>query len=110
MGGSAKDWLIVALMVLAVAIQFVSCVGVLAMPHLFDRLHYLGPASSVAPALVAGAIVARESLDHQGIFAVLAASFLLVFGPVLSHATARAARIRRSGDWRVRPGEKVGSP
>jgi multisubunit Na+/H+ antiporter MnhG subunit len=64
----------------------------------------------VGPALVAGALVAKESLDHQGIVGILVALFLIVFGPVISHATARAARVRDHGDWRARPNEKVHRP
>jgi multisubunit Na+/H+ antiporter MnhG subunit len=87
-----------------------SVVGVVTMPHLYDRLHYLGPASGLGPLLVAGAVVARESLNHQGIEALLVAGVLLVFGPVLTHAMARAARIREHGDWTLQPGEKVRGP
>ena len=47
-----------------------------------------------------GAVLARESLSHQGIVAVLVALFLWVSGPVLTHATARAARVGELGDWR----------
>jgi multicomponent Na+:H+ antiporter subunit G len=78
------------------------------MPHLFDRLHFVTPLTSVAPWLVAGAVWTREAMDHQGIVALFVAVFLLVFGPVLTHATARAARMHRSdGEWREQPGETV---
>jgi len=33
--------------------------------------------------------------------------FLLVFQPVLTHATARAARMRELGDWRPSDKETV---
>ena len=64
----------------------------------------------LGPAFVAVAIVIEEALDHQGILALMVAGFLLVFGPVLTHATARAARIRSHGDWRARPSDKVHRP
>jgi hypothetical protein len=35
---------------------------------------------------------------------------LVAFGPVLSHAVARAARIREHGNWTIRPDEKVKGP
>jgi hypothetical protein len=31
--------------------------------------------------------------------------FLIVAGPFLTHATIRAARIRETGDWRLRRGD-----
>ncbi len=105
-----KQILVDALLGLAVVVQLGSALGLLLMPHLYDRLHFLGPATTVAPVLVAGAVVTREALDHQGIFAVLVAVFMLAFQPVLTHATARAARIRRHGDWRLRPDEAARRP
>ena len=81
--------------------------GVWLMPHVFDRLHFLTPATSVAPWLVAAAVWTREAVDHQGIVALLVAVFMLLFQPVLSHATARAARMRELGDWRQTGGDTV---
>jgi multicomponent Na+:H+ antiporter subunit G len=104
---SAKEIVIAVLLGIGVLVQLVSCLGVLFMPNLMDRLHFVSPATSVGPAFVAAAIVIEEALDHQGIFAVMVAGFLLLFGPVMTHATARAARIRQHGDWRVQPDESV---
>jgi len=105
--GHWVEWILLSL---GVAIQVVSVAGLLAMPNLFDRLHYLAPASGLGTLLIAGAVAAREALDHQGIEALLIAGFLLVFAPVLTHATARAARIREHGDWRVQDEERVKGP
>ena len=104
---SAKEIFIAMLLSIGVLIQLLSVLGVIFMPNLMDRLHFLAPATSLGPAFIAGAVVTREVLNHQGIFAVLIAVFLLVFGPVLTHATARAARIRQHGDWRLQRGEKA---
>ena len=104
------DWAVWILLTLGVVLILASVVGVVTMPHLYDRLHYLGPASGLGPMLIAGAVIARESLNHQGIEALMVAGILLVFGPVLTHAMARAARIREHGDWRAQPHEKVRGP
>jgi monovalent cation/proton antiporter MnhG/PhaG subunit len=88
-------------------LQFLCVLGVWFMPHVFDRLHFVTPLTSVVPWLVAGAVWTREAMDHQGIMALLVAVFLLVFGPVLTHATARAARMHGHDDWRQRPDETV---
>jgi multicomponent Na+:H+ antiporter subunit G len=79
---------------LAVLIQVLCVVGVWRMPNALDRLHFLAPATSVAPWLVAGAIWTRELLDHQGIVALLIAVLMLGWQPVLAHVTARAATLR----------------
>jgi len=103
----AVDVAVAVLLGGAVLLQAVSVLGVLLMPHVYDRLHFLAPASSVAPWLAAGAIWAKEALDHSGVIALLVAVFLLVFQPVLTHATARAARMRELGDWRPSDKETV---
>lgn len=107
---TASDWAVWVLLPLGVLVQLLCVVAVWVMPNVYDRLHYLGPASGMGPLFIAGAVVARESLDHQGIEALAIAGFLLLFGPVLTHATARAARIREHGDWRIHPGERVKPP
>ena len=100
-------WVVGVLLAVAVVVLLVSALGLLLMPHVFDRVHFLGPATTIAPVLVAAAVVTVEAFDHQGILTVLLALFLAMFGPVLSHATARAARIREHGDWRPGPNEPV---
>ena len=107
---SAKDAISAVLLGSAGLIQFLCVLGVWRMPHLYDRLHFITPASSVSPWLVAGAIWTREAMDHEGIVAMLVAVFLLVFGSVLTHATIRAARIREHGDWRIQRNETVHRP
>lgn len=104
---TAKGLAIGVVLVGAVVVELLAC---LVMPNLNDRLHYTTPASAVGPALAAVAVLARESLDHQGIVTVIVVAFLALFGPVVSHATARAARIRSAGTWRERPGETVHRP
>jgi monovalent cation/proton antiporter MnhG/PhaG subunit len=88
---------------LAVLIQILCVLGVWRMPNVLDRLHFLAPATSVAPWLVAGAIWTRELLDHQGIIALLLAMLMLGWQPVLAHVTARAATTPERG--RPRPAE-----
>jgi len=105
-----QEWVVGVLLSLAILVQLGSVLGLLLMPHVHDRLHFLSPATSVAPMLVAGAVVTVEALDHQGIFAILVALFMLVFQPILTHATARAARLKEHGDWRLQPGETARRP
>jgi multicomponent Na+:H+ antiporter subunit G len=88
------------LLALGTGTMVLSAVGVLAMRSIYDRLHYVGSAS-VGAALVCIAVTVRESFSLIGNKAMLIAFFLLVSGPVLVHATARAARIRERGSWSV---------
>jgi monovalent cation/proton antiporter MnhG/PhaG subunit len=105
-----RDAVVGVLLAATVLLQLVSALGLLLMPNLYDRLHYLGPASTLAPVLLALAVVARESFTHQGVLTILLAAFFLAFQPVLTHATARAARIRERGDWRARDDDAVRRP
>jgi multicomponent Na+:H+ antiporter subunit G len=94
------------LLVLGVGIELACCVGVLVMRGVYDKLHYTAPASTLGALAIAGAVLLRESLVQFGIKALLVALALLVTNPVLSHATARAARIRRFGAWTTQEQEE----
>jgi len=103
---TVQQILIDALLGLAVLVAVGSAVGLVAARDDLDRLHYLAPASVVSPVLVALAVVAREAFDGRAIKALLVAAFFLVLNPILSQATARAARVREHGDWRLSQEER----
>ena len=108
---SPRAILIGALLVIGVGVTLASCVGVLVMRDAYDRLHFTAPATTIAPLAIAAAIVLEERFSAAGIKALLVALALLVTNPVLTHATARAARIRQFGEWTVQEGEQVkGAP
>ena len=89
--------LVVVLLVAGVTVEILCCVGVLVMRGVYARLHYTAPAG-LGALLVAVAILLREGFSLIGDKALLIAVFVLVTSPVLSHVTARAARIRELGD------------
>jgi monovalent cation/proton antiporter MnhG/PhaG subunit len=93
------------LLVLGVASILMSTVGVLVMRDALDRLHFTAPAATLAPICFAVAVLVEEPLSSAGIKAVIVAVLIVVTTPVLSHATARAARIREHGRWRLLPHE-----
>jgi multicomponent Na+:H+ antiporter subunit G len=74
-----------------------SSAGLVAAKSGWDKLHYTGPANVVGSVAIAGAVLVEEPLSSAGIKAVLVAIILFLTGPVLVHATARAARIRQHG-------------
>jgi monovalent cation/proton antiporter MnhG/PhaG subunit len=89
------------LLSLAVVVALASVLGVAVMPDVYQKLHYVTPLATVAPMLIGLTIVVQS-----GWTAVAAQTWLVIFvvmaGPVVSHATIRAAKIRADGDWRVR--------
>jgi multisubunit Na+/H+ antiporter MnhG subunit len=83
---------------LATAVLVTCSIGVAISRTVYDRIHMLGPASMLGSPLVAAAVVTREGLSPLGIKAMLVTLLLWVAGPVLAHATARAAAIRDRSD------------
>jgi monovalent cation/proton antiporter MnhG/PhaG subunit len=92
---------VAALLTLGVGTELVCCVGVLVMRDAYDKLHYTAPATTVGSLAIAAAVLVSESLSQAGVKALLVFVALLVTNPVLTHATARAARVRQLGAWRA---------
>jgi multicomponent Na+:H+ antiporter subunit G len=87
---------------LAVAVVLISSLGVLVMRDVYQKLHFVTPISLIAPALVAVAVLVQQGYSENTVETWLALFFLFVASPFLTHATIRAARIRETGDWRLR--------
>ncbi len=83
---------ITALVALAIAACVVASLGVLLMRNAYARLHYVGLVTAVAAPLCAIAVALAEGLWPAGAKALLVAAVMVVTGPVVTHATARAAR------------------
>lgn len=89
----------------AVGIALFSTVGILIMKDVNDKLHYLAPPATVSVLLIAGAIAIEEGWSQATGKAIFCAVALALMNPVLTHATARAARIRELGHWNSRPND-----
>jgi len=85
------------LLAVAVIVAMASCIGMAVMRDPYQRLHYLSPASCISPVLIMMAVLLHEGLKQAGIKAILIAAMAFVMNAVLSHATARAFRIRQLG-------------
>jgi multicomponent Na+:H+ antiporter subunit G len=94
---SVGDAAVGALLVLAGASVALSCAGLVAARTSWDKLHYTGPATVVAPVCLAAGVLVQEQLSWAGVKAVMIAIVMLLTGPIVLHATARAARIRDHG-------------
>ena len=88
------DVVVWALVSAGVAVQVLVCLGVVLMRDALDRLHYTG-ASTLGVACLCAAVVVSESASLIGLKAILTAAFMLVTGPVVVHATARAIHLHR---------------
>ncbi len=84
------------LLSLAVASDVVCVVGVLLSATVYDRLHYSGATTAVAPLLLLAAVAVERGHTNPTWNAVVDAVALLFPNAALTHATARVAR-RRHG-------------
>ncbi len=103
---------VVAYVLLGVGIVavLVSCLGVLVMPNVFDKLHYTAPATTVGAFTIAMAVVVKEGWSASSLKSVLVFVLVLITNPVVTHATARAARIRQFGHWVALRAERIEEP
>ena len=102
-----RDIVIALLLFGAVAVELACALALFVVKDSFDRLHFLGPAAALGPVLVVGALVVENALSTNGVKAILAGGLLLLTGPIVTHATARAARVRQFGHWEPLPFEEV---
>jgi monovalent cation/proton antiporter MnhG/PhaG subunit len=96
----------VILLWIGVGWNLIAAIGVLVMRSAFDRLH-LPAVATLGAVFVAAAVLVEKSFSLVGDEAALAAVFLLIASPVLTHATARAVRISQHGDWRAQEQEDI---
>lgn len=102
-----QEVLVAVLLAVALLLLAGSAAGMFAASEVFERLHYVGP-SVVAAWAVAGAVLVHTGWSADALKAGLVAGLLTLWSPVLSHATARAARVRQYGHWAPMPGERDG--
>jgi monovalent cation/proton antiporter MnhG/PhaG subunit len=84
-----------------------TAVGLLFSRDLYNQIHYLAPGSIFGSLAFAAAAVLHEGFSQSGTKAILIALILLISNPVLSHATARAGRIRRNQQVLPTPHEDI---
>lgn len=91
--------MIAALLALTVASVLLSVIGLVVSENVYRQLHFLAPAATIGVVAAAAAIVIQEGLGQAGVKAILTAAVLFVMNPILTHATARAARAQERGRW-----------
>lgn len=102
---SPREVIVAVLLGLSVVVTLLSVIGVLVVRDIYQRLHFVTPAAVLVPLLVAAAVVVKEALNVRGLQTIAAVAAMVALGPILTHATARAARVNQKGDWRVSPKE-----
>lgn len=100
---SIAEWVLLSI---GMAAFFLTAAGIL-LGDVFERLHYLGPGATIGIVSIAAAVIVHHPWSVTAIKAILTAALVFWTSPVISHATARAARVRRSGSWKASPDEQV---
>ena len=97
---SVRAVVIDALLVGTVASEALCVLGVFAGATVYDRLHYAGATTSLAPIFVFVAILLRQPHPYTAPVwnALFVAVALFLLNGVLTHAIARVARQRESHD------------
>jgi monovalent cation/proton antiporter MnhG/PhaG subunit len=104
---NARDIAVCTLLVVGV-LGFVLCaLGLLVRRDAYDQMHYLAPASLVGAVAIPIAVIVQDGFAQSGGKALAIMILMLVANPVLSHATMRAARIRRTGQWPPADDEQI---
>lgn len=85
------------LLAVGVTCELLCCIGLVVMRTTADRLHYVSAAYTVGPFFVLAALLVREGLSQIGLDSIAAVFLLFLFGPIVTHATARALRATEEG-------------
>lgn len=104
---SVHSWIVALLLGGAVLITALSAVGVLVMKDAYQRLHYIGPPTTLGALLITVAVFLDEQQKQAGLKMLLITGVLIAINGVVTHATARAARIRELGRMTVDPSERI---
>jgi multisubunit Na+/H+ antiporter MnhG subunit len=105
---TAANLTIIAMLGIAVAVTCVCCLAMVIMGNVFARMHYLAPVTAVAMPALLVAVVVQEGWGQAALKSIIVLFVLFMVNAVLTHATARAARIRSLGQWQ--PGRKEHIP
>lgn len=104
---SAATIAVQVLVWVAVVTCLICCLGIVVMKDFFERLHYMATVSTVASVALLIAVVIEQGWGQAAIKMSLIVIVLFLMNAVLTHATARAARVRDLGHWQPAEGEKI---
>ena len=88
------------------ALALLSAWLMLRMKDEYQMMHFMSPPASVSVALITAAIFLQQGFKPESFKALFLVVVLLLMNTVVTHATARAFRIRATHGWRARPGEE----
>lgn len=93
--------IVIVLLAVMVALTVFCSLGLFAMRTPYERLHFIAPPATVGSFLLTIAVFVAEPQIVAGLKTLLIALLLVFSNAVVSHAIARAIRIRELGGWRT---------
>lgn len=96
-----------ALLTAIVVSCWLGCIGMLRMRDPYQALHYLSFPAGVGGVLLPFAFFCVSGWTLATLKAALIALLLLASNSVVTHATARAFRVRELGHWEPEDGDKI---
>lgn len=96
---SLHSVIVAVLLGLMVMLTLISAVGVMVMRDPLQRLHYVAPPATLGALLLTVAVFLDEPQKQAGLKTLLVTVVLSLMNAVVTHATARAVRIRELGRW-----------
>lgn len=99
--------IVVSSLTLVVLVCWVGALGAWRMREPTQALHYLSLPSTLASVLLAEAVFVETGWSPAAAKSVLICVILIVTNSVVTHATARAIRVRKLGNWEPRKEDGV---
>ena len=104
---SAANLTVEALLIICVATTIVCCFALVILTDFYERLHYMSTVTTIGTAALLVAVVITEGWGQATVKTIFVFLLLLLINAVLTHATARAARVREFGHWTPKPEEEI---
>ena len=92
---------------IAVLSVWLCCIAIIVMPNFYERLHYLATVTTISAFSILVAVVIEEGWGQATVKTTFTCVVLLLINAIVTHATARAARVRTLGHWSSDPHEQV---
>ncbi|MBV8780439.1 MAG: monovalent cation/H(+) antiporter subunit G [Phycisphaerae bacterium] len=105
--GVHHPWITGSLVGVAVLLAILCALGLAIMRDAYQRLHFTTPVVSISSLLIAIAVWLEDGDWQARIKVILIALILCVMNAILSHATARAVRIRNVARWEIKAEEAI---
>lgn len=87
------------LLAIGAVVTLISAIALPTRKDLYERLHYLAPPATVGIGCFTLAILLDKHFSTTGWKAIVVFFVLLLMNALVTHATARAARVRQFGRW-----------